>query len=51
MVPLALVVKVVNGVLPPISADKVVVPVVFNVNEYPPLVAPANVMLLPYYHQ
>jgi len=44
VVPLALVVKVVNGVLPPISADKVVVPVVFNVNEYPPLVAPANVI-------
>ena len=44
MVPLALVVKVVNAVLPPIAPDRVVVPVVFNVNEYPPLIAPPKVM-------
>jgi hypothetical protein len=44
VVPPALVVKVVNGVLPPIAPDKVVVPVVFKVNEYPPLIAPANVI-------
>ena len=44
VVPLALVVKVVNAVLPPISADNVVVPVVFKVNEYPPLIAPPKVI-------
>jgi len=44
VVPLALVVKVVNAVLPPISADNVVVPVVFKVNEYPPSIAPAKVI-------
>ena len=50
VVPPALVVKVVNAVLPPISPDKVVVPVVFNVNEYPPLIAPAKVIAPAYYH-
>ena len=41
VVPFALVSKVVSGVLAPIAPDNVVVPVVFNVNEYPPLIAPA----------
>ena len=44
VVPFALVSKVVSGVLAPITPDKVVVPVVFNVNEYPPLIAPAKVI-------
>ena len=46
MVPPVLVVNEVNGVLPPISADNVVVPVVFKVNEYPPFTVPPKLIAL-----